>query len=432
MSEQAATETATPATTAPPAPAGEKRWGARSIASLLIFILATVLTLPALVGHWGHRTVIDGERYIQTVGPLINQPEVQQALATTVTDAVIAKVDTESQVDSLLGSLFPNAGFTGQLAGPIAAGINGLIGELVTKFVASDQFANVWIQLNTAAQKGIVLILEGKDGGVVSLKGDELVLDTSAALQTIQQYLVDSGITVAGNITIPDADREIVLANTPALAQIRTIYGLTSPALQWLPLILAIMFGASVLLARRRARTTVATGIVFVVSGVVLIIGLGAGQSAFTNQLAGTPWGPAADTFWNTLLDYLVTGTWALIALGIVLIVAGWFGGRTKIARAARGQVATGLAELRGRMFAGGNGPLPTSTFPYVLWIIYGLGVLLLLVSSLMSVGTVLWISALVAGLITVAQLLAGSDDADASGGLTTTSTPVTGSTVIS
>lgn len=422
MSEQAVTQ------------AAEKRWGARSIASLLIFILATVITIPALVGHWGHRTVIDGERYIETVGPLINQPEIQEALATTVTDAVIAKVDTENQVDTLLGSLFPNANFTGQLAGPIAAGINGLIGELVTRFIASDQFATVWIELNKAAQKGVVRVLEGGDGGVVQLKGDELVLDTSTALQTIQQYLVDSGITVAGNITIPDTDRQIVLANTPALAQIRTIYGLTSPILQWLPLILAIMFGAAILLARRRARTTVATGIVLTASGIVLLFGLSAGETVFTNQLAGTPWEPASTIFWSTLLDYLVTGTWALIALGLVLVVAGWFGGRTSLAGKARGQVTSGLDELRGRMFAGGNGPLPRSTFPYVLWIVYALGVLLLLVSSLMSVSTVLWISALVAGLITVAQLLAGSDGeaGGESGGLTTTSTPDDVSTVSS
>ena len=43
------------------------------------------------------------------------------------------------------------------------------------------------------------------------------------------------------------------------------------------------------------------------------------------------------------------------------------------------------------------------------------------------------WISALVAGLVTLAQLLSGpgSAEADAGGGLTTTSTPVAGSSTI-
>ena len=56
--------------------ASEKSWGVRSVAALVLFVLATVLTIPALVGHWGYRTVIDSQRYIQTVGPLIEQPAV--------------------------------------------------------------------------------------------------------------------------------------------------------------------------------------------------------------------------------------------------------------------------------------------------------------------------------------------------------------------
>lgn len=407
--------------------ATERRWGARSIASLLLFILATVMVIPALVGHWGHRTVIDAERYIATVGPLIDQPEVQQALADAVTAQVVAKVDTENQVDTLLGNLFPDAGFTDQLAAPIAAGINGLIGELVAKFVASDQFATVWVELNKAAQKGVVLVLEGQDGGVVRLDGDNLVLDTSQALVAIQQHLVDAGITAAANVTIPDSDRQIVLANTPGLAQIRTIYALTSPILQWLPVIVVLLFAAAIFFARRRARTVVATGIVLLGSGLLIGLGLSVGQTTFRNQLSGTPWGPAADVFWATLLDYLVTGMQAVVTLGIVIIVAGWFGGRTRWARAARGQVTTGLADISGRMSDGRPGPLPANMRPYAFWLSYAIGLLILMVSDLMSVGTVLWVSALVAGLVTLAQLLGGSA-VDAQPRSTSTETPLEGS----
>lgn len=409
------------------------RWGARSIVSLIVFILATILLLPALVGHWGHRTVIDGERYLDTVGPLIEQPEVQQALADAVTKAVVERADTENQVDSLLTNLFPDAGFTSQLAAPIAAGINSLIGELVTRFVASDQFATVWIELNKAAQKGVVLVLEGREGGAVFLRGDELVLDTSQALTAIQTYLVDSGITAAGNVTIPQTAREIVLAETPALAQLRFVYSLTSPVLQWFPVIVAALFALAVALSRRRARTTVATGIVLGVSGVVLLIGLGIGETTFTDQLAGTPWGIASGVFWSTLLQYLIGGTQAVITLGVILILAGWFGGRTAIATRLRGQVAVGLADLSGRLFDGRPGPLPRPMLGYARWAVYALGLLILLVSDLLAVSTVLWVAALAAGLVTLAQLLAGpagpaAAGVDSGSGFATTSIPVAGS----
>ncbi|MCX6432082.1 MAG: hypothetical protein NTX29_04615 [Actinobacteria bacterium] len=278
-----------------------------------------------------------------------------------------------------------------------------------------------------AAQKGLVLVLEGKEGGVVRLSGDNLVLDTSVALQAIQQKLVDSGITAAANITIPESDREIVLANTPGLAQVQTVYQLSSPILQWLPLVVAIMFGLAIGFARRRARTVVATGIVLLVSGVVILAGLGVAETAFVNELAGTPWGPAAGVFWATLLDYLIAGTQAIVTLGIVVIIAGWFGGRTRLARAARGQVTTGLDQLSGRMSSGRPGPIPADKVGYARWLVYIVGVAIVLGSDVMSVSSVLWVTALVAGLVTLAQLLAGGGSGEA----TLTETPSVGEATI-
>jgi hypothetical protein len=414
---------ATTTAVATTAAAKDPRWGARSIASLLIFCLATILMPIALIGHWGHRTVIDSERYMATVGPLINQPEIQAGLADAVTKAVVAKADTENQVSGLLEKIFPNTPITGQLAAPIASGINGLIGDLVTKFIASDQFATVWIQLNQAAQKGVVALLEGGDSGPVQIKGPDIVLDISSALGVIQKHLVDSGITAAANVTIPDNDRQIVLYSSSAIQQVRFIYALTAPILQWLPLLVAAMFALAVALARRRARTTVATGIVVTGWGFLLTIGLAIGQSAFKNQLSGTPFGPASDVFWQTLLEYLIIGIQALIVLGIVLIIAGWFGGRTKLALAVRRPMVKGLNELGSKMSGvAGLGAFARDYRDYLYWVIYAIALLLLVFAGLFTISTVLWIAALVAGLVTVVQLLVGAASAGPSS--TTTDIP--------
>jgi hypothetical protein len=175
----------------------------------------------------------------------------------------------------------------------------------------------------------------------------------------------------------------------------------------------------------------VAAGVVLLVSGLAILLGLNVGQVAFTNELAGTPWGPAADVFWTTLLEYLIAGTQAIVALGIVVVIAGWFGGRTRLARGLRGHVTTGLAQLSGRLSDGRPGPLPAAMLGYAHWLIYAIGVAILLFSNLMAVSTVLWVSALVAGLVTLAQLLSGPGS-ESTGGLTDTTTPVEGSSVSS
>lgn len=424
MSTDASTDVATP--TAPKAPS---RFGVRAIAALLVFVIAALLTPIALVGHWGHRTVIDSERYIETVGPLVTQPEVQESLATAITDAVIAQVDTTAQVGGLLDSLFPDSQFNDALAAPIAAGINSLIGELVTRFVQSDAFETVWIKLNTAAQKSLVTLLEGGEEGPVQLVGDEVVLDISSLLVEIQGFLVENGIDAAANITIPETDRQIVLMSAPALSQIRLIYSFTSPVLQWFPLVIAALFALAIALSRRRARMVVGVGVVLVVSGGLLSIAMSAGQEVFVNELAGTPFGPAAQVFWDTLFAYLLMGIQAVLWLGIAVIVAGWFGGRTKWARQLRGHVVRGLDEVGDRITA--LEPLRQAVGPHLViarWVVYGLVVvLLLLLNDIATPSSVMWTVALAAGLITALQLLG---DVPEAGAATDESVEAVGSTM--
>ena len=398
--------------------ATSRRWGARSIAALLIFILAAALTPVALVGHWGHRTVIDSARYIDTVGPLVSTPEVQEALADAVTNAVIEQVDTTNQVEGLLGSLFPDSNFTGQLAAPIAAGINSAIGELVARFVASDQFQTLWIELNTRAQKGLVTILEGDRDGTVRLEGDNVVLDISSLLVQVQTFLVDQGITAAANITVPETDRQIVLMSAPALSQAQFIYSLTSPVLQWFPLIIAALFALSIWLSRRRARTVVATGIALGASGVLLWLGLNTGETVFVDQLRDTVFGPAAQVFWSTLFLYLVQGLQAVLLLGVAIIVGGWLGGRTASATIVRGHLVKGLGELGARLPTGladiGAG-MRGAAAP-IRWAILGLGLLIIMITDVLSPTSVIWTVALVAGLLTALQLLVdGADEVSTS-----------------
>ena len=63
----------------------EGRFSGRSIGAALCLVVAVLLTTPAAVAYWGQRTLNDGERYLDTVGPLVDSPEVQQAIASTVT-----------------------------------------------------------------------------------------------------------------------------------------------------------------------------------------------------------------------------------------------------------------------------------------------------------------------------------------------------------
>ena len=154
-------------------PVTRKKWRGRSYVSLLLFIIATLLTPIAVIGHWGHETIANPEQYINTVGPLAEDPEIQQAVSETVSDAIIEKVDTSQVASGLVGVIVPNEALSNLLSGPIKAGIDGLIRGAVDKFVTSDAFQEAWIRINELAQKAQNRIDDWRKSGVVARRKAE-------------------------------------------------------------------------------------------------------------------------------------------------------------------------------------------------------------------------------------------------------------------
>lgn len=390
----------------------QHRWGVRAIASLIVFVIAIVMTPVAIVGHWGHRTVIDAEAYIATVGPLIEQPEVQQAVAEAMSTAIIDQVDTQQFVTGALGKVLGDSPFASLLGAPITAGVNNLITDLTKQLVQSDQFEQVWIKTNTLAQHSLVSLLDGNPEGIVQTQGDQVVLDISSLLTAMQQQLVDRGFTVAAKVTIPQTDRVIVLATVPWLPQVQFIYKLSSPILQWLPLFLAALFGLAIILSRNRTRTVLATGVGLIVMSGITLIGLNVVESSFVDHLQGTVFAQASSVFWTTLVRYLMQGLEAVVVLGLIIAVAGWFAGRSGLATSWRSALSNALHDLGGGLPEGLRRSVRAYT-PVLRWASVIAMLLCLVFQPQISIFDVTWISLVTIALFAVIEILSGPERFD-------------------
>ena len=85
----------------------------RPIAAVICVVLAILLTTPAALAYWGHRTLTDSQRYLATVGPLVDSPEVQDAIATKVTAAIEARVDVEAVLNDIFAGVITDSPQTG-------------------------------------------------------------------------------------------------------------------------------------------------------------------------------------------------------------------------------------------------------------------------------------------------------------------------------
>jgi hypothetical protein len=327
----------------PSSAALERPSRARSIVAVLCVIVAGLLTTPAAVAYWGQRTLNDTQRYVDTVEPLVNSPEVQDVIAAKVTDAIEKQVDIEAILNDVFAGVITDRPRLEQLVGPLSAAVNGLIEREVRAFVASDAFADLWVRVNTRAQQALQRVLKGEESGAVSLQGEQVVLDVDEVIDQVKQRLVARGLTLVENVPIPETDRQIVLMEAPQVRQLRTIYAFGNPVARWLLPIVGVLYLMAFVLARRRPRMTVAIGTLLAVNALLVALALSIGRQLFVDQLAGTAFAVASRVFVDTLLAYLQRGQQVFLGLGLVLVVAGWFAGSNRYGTAVRTSLSGGL-----------------------------------------------------------------------------------------
>ncbi len=384
----------------------------RSVAALVCVVLAALLTTPAALAYWGQRTLNDTQRYVDTVGPLVNSPEVQDAIATKVTDAIESRVDVEEILNEVFAGVITEAPRLERLVGPLAGAINGLIDREVREFVASDTFADLWVTVNTRAQQALVRVLKGDNTGAIQVEGGQIVLDLAEVIAQVQDRLVARGLTIVENVPIPDVDRQIVLLEAPQLEQARTIYAFANPVARWLLPVVAALYLAAFLLSRRRPRMTVTIGVLLAANALLVALALSIGRQLFINELAGTVFGPASSVFYDVLLAYLERGWKVILWLGLILVVAGWFAGSTRSGTAVRSTLSGGL-ETAGNGLAGeplgGAGRWVDGNAEWLRVAVVALGAVVLLWGNAASPTRLLWSLLLTVALLAAIQVLIGA-----------------------
>lgn len=395
------------------APAGERRSKWRFVAAVICVVLAALLTTPAAIAYWGQRTLNDTQRYVDTVGPLVNAPEVQDAVATKVIDAIEQRVDIEAVLNQVFAGVISDRPRLQQLVGPLAAAIDGLIEREVREFVASDEFADLWVTVSTRVQQTLVRLLQGKEeSGVISLQGEQVVLDVSEVIDRVKQRLVARGLTIVENVPVPEIDRQIVLLEAPRLKQLRTIYAFGNPMARWLIFVVAGLYLAALLLVRRRPPMVVTIGALLVANALLLALALSIGRQLFIDQLAGTTFGPASQVFYDTLLAYLQRGQRVFFWLGLVVMVAGWFIGSNRSGTAVRTTVTGGLEGIGAALADGPVGAAGRWVAENARWLRLAaglLGVVVLLWGNDVSPSRLLWSLVFVLVVLAGVQILVGA-----------------------
>jgi hypothetical protein len=316
----------------------------RRIATFCLVVLTCVLTLVSAVALWLRALVLNTDSYVRAIGPVLDQPEVRDALAETIVDELYSHVDVTAR---LRESLPPRAA---EFAPTLAASIRTTSVQLAAAALATSAVRQAWRQANRVAHDQIVRVLEGK-GEVLTTAGGEVAIDTRTLAVSVRRGLDDHGIHLFDSIPAAALDRRFVLFRSTDLMHAQQATRVLDDIATWLPFA-TIALGAGAIVSstrRRRAIESIAVGI----AGVMVLISVGAavGRAYYLAHVGATHRTIAAAPF-DALLGPL--RTWTRLSFGVALLtfVGVWLAGsQTLVAREQRARsLVVGMMQRNARV----------------------------------------------------------------------------------
>ena len=338
---------------------GVPRW--KRVLAVVLLVVGFILVPLSAVSIWSRNQLLNTDRYVHTVEPLADNPDIQAAVATKAVDALFSSVDVPGKISGVLPK---RAKFLGDT---IADQAKGYAVQVTEKLLASSQFESLWDNMNRIAHAQLVAVLKDQNGtnaGPAKLKDSKITLDLAPTIDTIKTELTKKGLGFLKNVSVPPVKRTIVLIDAGGIEQARTASKILN-AIAWLLPILAIgCFVAAALLVRPRRRGTIRSGLVLFGGAAFTLVLLALGRYFYLD--AATPPGgngKAAAAVWDILLRNLRVAVIIVGLLGLLIAFGAWLSGSSGGAERIRALAGRGVGGLRRVADEHGYTPGPVATW---------------------------------------------------------------------
>ncbi|WP_327130045.1 hypothetical protein OG311_00355 [Streptomyces sp. NBC_01343] len=377
----------------------------RTIGSVVLIFVSSLLALLAVIAVWTNSIIGDTDRYVATVAPLASDPDVQAAVTNRVTSEVLAQIDVKALVNQLSQAAVaqgvpPELGkLLGGLSGPITSGITQLVSGTVNKVVTSDQFATLWVDANRAVHSSLDKALTGKGGGAVSLENNQVAIDIGPFVAKVKDQLVGAGFTPAAKI--PEVHTSFVVYQSKDIGKYKSYFRLLQITGTWLPIIAVLIAAAGVFTAVNRRHGLIGAALGVAVAMLLLGIVLTVFRAFYLDHLPPGASQAAAGAIYDALIRFLRASIRAVGVTALVTAAGAFLIGPSRPAAAIRTACASAIGSLREVSTAHGLslGPVGPFVNRYKRWIgagILAVAAIVLATWSYPTAAVVLWIVVLV------------------------------------
>ncbi len=324
------------------------RW--RSFLAVLLIVSGCVLAPLAGLSVWVDNQVSDSDRFVRTMSPLVDDPDIQNGLTDRLTATVFEYVDVQGIADEAVDAL-ADQGLPplvvqrlSTLTPTLTSAVTGFVRDRISELVSSEAFADTWDRAIRVAHGQMVTLLSGDSDSIVVRDGT-VFLQLGPFVELVKERLSDAGLTAVE--VVPDVDPSVELVQADTLVRAQSAYSALDAVSDTAPWVILLLLAVGIYLARNRFRALVGAGVGLALSMLVLGVGLLVARSLLVGAVPAAA-APAAGSGFDIVVTYLRLGLRALLVLGLVLALAGFLAGRSESAVGIRHTVADRLHALRG------------------------------------------------------------------------------------
>lgn len=198
---------------------------------------------------WLRNTLLHAGQWVEAMGPLADDPAVQQVVAARVTNAVVEGTDLEDRIaDVLPGRAKAAAPF-------IAGGAAQVVDRVTLRIVESEKFRDLWEVMLRRAHRSVLAVLQGEGTDSVQTRQGRIVVTTGPVDEEVLGALQRTGIGFFDGIDASRVEREIVLVDSEGLRRAQDAVDTLDTLANVLPFVTLGLFAIAVALSGNRRRT---------------------------------------------------------------------------------------------------------------------------------------------------------------------------------
>jgi hypothetical protein len=163
--------------------------------------------------------------------------------------------------------------------------VNDFVDRIVTDFIESDAFQEVWVSANELAHRGAIQALTSDDEGTIFLEDGQLVLDLNPLIARVKGELQTAGVDVADRIQVDPANATFVLFESNDIGEAQEAIEQLETLAIVLPIITIIALAGCLLLAHDRSRMLVWVGLGAAVTMVGALVAFSVGRDRYLDDL---------------------------------------------------------------------------------------------------------------------------------------------------